>query len=163
MRRSLLLTVVVLMGALTMPLAMPGMASANTPRFVKGRCGMRKLSIVIPYKHRWHVRIHGCAGDIHRVFGSAQPNATTGTPVAAFNFGSWYPFDMGPKHWGEVVDVSTTLGITLGACGAFGATLAGEVPSGGATTFIAIGAAAGCVGGAIHLYGQSRDLFRTNR
>src|SRR5437868_6022441 len=158
MRRPLLLIVVVMLGALSTP----NVASAHAPKYVRGRCGMRKLHIIIPYTHRWKVRIHSCAGDIHRVFGSAQPTGTA-TPVASFNFGSWYPFDMGPKHWGAVVDITTTAGITLGACGAFGATLAGEVPSGGATTFIAIGAAAGCVGGAIHLVGQTRDYFRTNR
>lgn len=136
--------------ALVACLLMPGRAEASFahPHVIRSHCNVRRHSIVIPYLHRYHVRIGGCRGYLaDKAFTGSRRGTLLG----------WNPFQLGSHwHWSGIVNIAVDSAVTIGACGAFAAAFAAEAPTAGFDTAITLGAAGGCVGGVLKL---SRDTW----
>jgi hypothetical protein len=107
-------------------------ATAHAAKAIDARSGMHRGKLVIPYLHRYHVRIGPKTGHpaaSHRCFGGVyhkKPSANV-FPMDAW----WSPFDLRDWNWHGIVDVSTQAGVTAATCAVFGAAVLGELPSEG--------------------------------
>jgi hypothetical protein len=158
------------LGAFTAVIAVHGIAQPTdahaAARHIRGVCGIHRGAIVIPYNHRYHVRIgvkrghvggsHRCRGLWHRRSGLAQWGITTGGGLPW-----WSPFDFGRWNWRGIVDVGTATAFTAASCAGFAAAFAGEFPTSGLDTAITAAAGAGCVNGAKLIQGAVNRDFPT--
>ena len=97
-------TITTLLLALTIATLHPSSSSAAV-RHIDARCGAHRGRIVVPFLHRYHVRLgakhaggrNTCHGRVHR------RNRRTANLA-----GSWLPFDLGSWSWRGVLDVGVT-------------------------------------------------------
>jgi hypothetical protein len=138
--------------------AAPAQAAAKG---IDGRCGVHRGVRVVPWLHRYHVRI----GPKHRG-GWAHCRgvyATRHKGTAGFDL-MWHPFDLPDWNYRGIADVTTNAGITAGVCAGAAAAFSGTFPTASLTGVIAIGMGAGCARGIVDLSNQVQNTnFRVRR
>jgi hypothetical protein len=122
-------------------------------RHIDAACGMKRGNIVIPFKHRYHVRIgpkhvagsYRCHGRVHR-------HRHKGAAL----IGSWLPFDLGSWSWRGVLDVGVSSVTTTAACSAFAGAMIGEIGTAGLDSPVTWITGAACLAGGKRLQDQIR-------
>ena len=133
---------------------------AEAARHMRGQCGIHRGRLVIPFLHRYHVRIgvkRGHVGGSHRCRGAIHRRNNN-----AMHLDFWAPFDLRRWNWRGILDVGSTTAFTAAACSSFAGALIGEVPSVGSDTFLTAITAAGCITGGKRIQDSINANFRTD-
>jgi len=160
MRRALIIAAM-----LMAPLALHVSDASASANAINGRCGIHRGSIVVPFKHRYHVRIgpkrsggsFRCLGQYVKRGSGLLPRGMHIHSSAAFGADGldlfWHPFDLPNWNWRGIADVSTKGGITAGTCAAFGAAILAD------TTGACAGFTSGnCAGNCAAAFGRAGSL-----
>lgn len=163
MRRALL---AIILSAALLGVTNPTAAHAtlhNGFRYIDGKCGLHKGQRVIPTLHRYHVRIHACAGWEHILLCSPADWPCGAVPIDNRRSDWWKEYNPWRWNWYGVMDLAVDSTVTYAACNTFSLGLLGELPSGGSDTAITAAALYGCIKGAFIIADDMDQNFGTRR